>query len=87
MTTPLGINNGNSLWSREYNRAVIDAHFIARALPLRRHLEIYLKAAKSKMRNGLQTGNGDMWARGWEMYKEYSDQIALMDTEVIGRTS
>jgi hypothetical protein len=87
MTTPLGITNGNSLWSREYNRAATDAHFAARALPLRRHLEIYLRAAENKMRNGLQMATGDMWTRGWEMYKEYSDQIALMDTEVIGRTS
>jgi hypothetical protein len=83
----IGITNGNSLWSREYNRAAIDAQFVARTLPLRRHLEIYLKAAKSKMRNGLTQATGDMWTRGWEMYKEYSDQIALMDTEVIGRMS
>jgi hypothetical protein len=54
---------------------------------LRRHLEIYRNAALSKMRNGLTQATGDMWTRGWEMYKEYSDQITLMDTEVIGRTS
>jgi hypothetical protein len=56
-------------------------------LSMRRHLELYRNAGKNKMERALQTSNGDMWARGWEQYKEYSDQIALMDAEVIGRKS
>lgn len=46
---------------------------------LRRHLEIYLQAAENKMRNGLTLATGDMWTRGWELYKELSDQISVLD--------
>jgi hypothetical protein len=55
-------------------------HLITQSVPLRRHLEIYLFAAKNKMRNGLMQATGDMWTRGWEMWKEYSEQIVLLDT-------
>lgn len=48
-------------------------------LTLRKHLELYLFAAKNKMKNGLTLATGDMWTRGWEMFKEYSDQLMLLD--------
>lgn len=76
MATPTGHLNGNSYQSR--NRGGL--HIPYTPLTLRRHLEIYLRAAENKMRNGLTQATGDMWTRGWEMYKEYSEQINLIDT-------
>jgi hypothetical protein len=74
----IGIYNGNSDHMRRLRSDNLEALF-AQTIPLRRHLEIYLMAAENKMRNGLNQATGDMWTRGWELYKELSDQIALLD--------
>ena len=61
-------------------RCNIDDLLMAEALQVRRHIEIYLRAAENKMRSGLTQPTGDMWTRGWNEWKEYSDQIALLDS-------
>jgi hypothetical protein len=84
--TALGINNPNSKWMREYNRRTPASKPIPYTpAMMRRHLEIYRNAAANKMARGLELATGDMWTRAWESYREYSEQIRLLDAAAGGQ--
>ena len=65
-------------------RGGIDLPNFYTPVTLRRHLTIWLNTAERKMQLGLQLPTGDMWTRAYEMYKDMSDQIALLDATMGG---
>lgn len=55
-------------------------HLLGRAIHTDRvKLRIYCTAAKNKMMQAVLFNNGDMWARAWATYKEYTEQLAILD--------
>ena len=46
---------------------------------LRQHLDFYRRAAENKMRNALHSDLEAMWLRGWEQWKEITEQIRVLD--------
>lgn len=73
--TALGILNPNSRMKTYRRPALVDYD----PFTLREHLSIYLRAAENKMKNGLRYDMEAMWLRGWKEWKEYREQIAVLD--------